>query len=61
MAAYTYIDNYILSQRTELLYISDFSNYGRIAALSSVHDNIYNQNTEKTDGKALLSKHELLF
>ena len=37
-----FIDNYILSQKTTLLFISVNSNYGRIAALSSNHNNIYN-------------------
>ena len=53
-----FVDNYILSQKTTILFISDYSNYGRLAALSSVHDNIYNLDCCKLDKKTLLSKHE---
>ena len=36
-----FIDSYILSQKTSRMYISDYSNYGRTAALSSKHNNIF--------------------
>lgn len=36
-----YIDNYILSQKVTELYFSSWSNYGKIAALSCNHDDIY--------------------
>lgn len=55
----TFIDNYILSQKTRVLFISDYSNYGRVAALSSVHDNIFSLNIQKLDKKNLLSKNKL--
>ncbi len=53
-----FIDNFILSQRTKQLYISDYSNYGRIAALSSSNNKIFNLNCNILDKKNLLSKHE---
>lgn len=52
-----FVDNYILSQKTDRLYISDCSNYGRIAALSSVHDNMYNIQCEKLNKYKMLCKH----
>ena len=55
-----FIDSYILSQKTSSLYISDYSNFGRIAALSCNHNNIFNLYTEKINLKDLLSKHEEL-
>ena len=53
------VDNYILSQKTARLYISDWSNYGRVAALSSVHDNIYNLQCVALNKGRLLSKGDL--
>ena len=53
-----FLDNVILSKYTASLYISTYSNYGRIAALASNHDNIYDLNCNKLDKKDLLSKHE---
>lgn len=53
-----FIDSYILSQNTSYLYISEWSNFGRIAALSSVHDNIYDLYGNVLDKKKLLTKHE---
>ena len=52
-----FIDNYILSQKTRLLVISEYSNFGRIAALSSNHDNIYDLDLKKIDKKDLIVKH----
>tara|TARA_B100001769_G_C22111508_1_gene601392 strand:- start:2845 stop:3549 length:705 start_codon:yes stop_codon:yes gene_type:complete len=53
-----FIDSYILSQHTNRLYISSYSNYGRISALSSIHNEIYNsENCKKLEPKNLLSKH----
>ena len=54
-----FIDNYILSQKTVDLYITFNSNYGRIAALSCLHDNIYDINCSELDKKNLLSKSKL--
>lgn len=52
-----FIDNYILSQNTTKMYISSYSNFGRIAALSSVHNNIYcNKTLQKLNKENLLSK-----
>ena len=56
-----FIDNFILSQKTDRLYISDYSNYGRIAALSSGQDTIYNLQTEILDKKRLLTNMENMF
>jgi hypothetical protein len=51
-----FLDNYILSQKTDSLYISDCSNYGRVAALSSRHDTIFNLKCEAVDKAKLLTK-----
>ena len=51
-----FVDNYILSQKTTQMYISDYSNYGRIAALSSSHNNIFNLKCEYIDKSKLISK-----
>ena len=56
-----FIDNYLLSQKTKMLFISDYSNYGRIAALSSIHNNIFNLKIKKLNKKNLLTKHKLIF
>jgi hypothetical protein len=56
-----YVDNYILSQRTDRLYISPKSNYGRVAALSAVHDLCFDLKGEPIAKKTLLSKGEMLF
>tara|TARA_B100000965_G_scaffold44498_1_gene32586 strand:- start:126 stop:1040 length:915 start_codon:yes stop_codon:yes gene_type:complete len=54
-------DNIILSQKTRLLFISKHSNYGRIAALSANHDNIYDFTNCKIISKnTLFSKRERL-
>ena len=54
-----FIDNYILSQKTDILYISKMSNFGRVSALSCSHNNIYdNEELKKIDLKELLSKDE---
>jgi hypothetical protein len=55
-----FIDNYILSQKTQQMYISDYSNYGRIAALSSNNEKVFNLKCELLNKKNLLSKHELI-
>lgn len=56
-----FTDNYILSKKTSAMYISQQSNFGRIAALSSDHNNIYDLNCKLLDKKNLLSKDENLF
>jgi len=53
-----FVDNYILSQRTCMMFITVQSNYGRVACLSSVHDNVYGLDGKKLDKRMLLSKHE---
>jgi hypothetical protein len=53
-----FVDNYILSQKTDRLYISKYSNYGRVAALSSIHNNIFDLKTNPVELKYMLSKHE---
>jgi hypothetical protein len=55
-----FIDNFILSQKTKQLYISDYSNYGRIAALSSIDQKVFNLDCNELDKKYLLSKHEII-
>ena len=55
-----YIDNYILSQRTTSMYISAYSNYGRIAGLSAQHSNIYDLECNPVVLHRLVSKHEIL-
>ena len=56
-----YIDNYILSQCTNDMYISAYSNYGRVAALSAPHTAVWDINTNPVNLKALVSKHEIIF
>lgn len=52
-----FVDNYILSQKTDRLYISDCSNYGRVAALSAKHDNMYNLKCIPLEKYKMLCKH----
>lgn len=56
-----FMDNYILSQKTTMLFITKCSNYGRIAALSCIHDNIYDLDTTPIHKKDMLSKFKLVF
>tara|TARA_B100000575_G_C23134908_1_gene659071 strand:- start:1345 stop:2277 length:933 start_codon:yes stop_codon:yes gene_type:complete len=56
-----FIDSYILSQKTKSMFISSYSNFGRQAALSSTHNNIYDLDCNLLDKKNLLSKHEIIF
>jgi hypothetical protein len=56
-----YVDNFILSQRTRRLYVSDYSNYGRVAALSATHDDLWNLRAQPLDKALLLSKHDQVF
>lgn len=56
-----FVDNFILSQKTDILFITDDSNYGRIVALSCKHDNIYSIYNKKIDKINLLSKGEMIF
>jgi hypothetical protein len=51
-----YIDNYILSQCTSRLYISDYSNYGRIAGLSCKHGDVYDLYGTRVNLRELISK-----
>ena len=51
-----FVDNYILSQETDILYISDFSNYGIISGLMCKHDDIYNLNCQKLEKKSIIKK-----
>jgi hypothetical protein len=53
-----FADSYILSQKTHALYISECSNFGRVAALSSTHTKCFNLQCEALDLRTLLSKHE---
>lgn len=55
-----FVDSYILAQNTNALYISTWSNYGRIAALTANHDNIYDLFCIKLNKKHLVSKHEII-
>ena len=50
------IDNYILSQKTETIYISEYSNFGKVAVLSGNHKNIYNTQLEKIDKYYIYSR-----
>lgn len=54
-------DNYILSQHTAIVYITPVSNYGRVAALSSTHDEIFDLYGNRLNKKTLLSNQEMLF
>ena len=54
-------DNIILSQKTKLLFISKHSNYGRIAALSAKHDNIYDFTNCKIISKKTIFQNTKIF
>lgn len=54
----TFVDCLILSQKTTHLFITECSNFGRIAALTCNHNVIFNENGKKLDKIDLLSKHE---
>lgn len=56
-----FVDSIVLSQYTTRMYISDYSNFGRIAALSAKHDSIFNLKTERLDKRQLITKHENVF
>ena len=56
-----YVDNYILSQKTSRLYLSEGSNYGRVAGLSAVHDSLYSLSCKPLEKRKLVSKGERLF
>ncbi len=58
-----FVDNYILSQKCCRLYISEYSNYGRIAALSSAFDDllVFNLDCCLVDKKTLLCKEEMIW
>jgi hypothetical protein len=53
-----FVDNYILSQIVNELYITPESNYGRIAYLSSPLDNCFDLKCNKLNKKNMLSKHD---
>jgi hypothetical protein len=55
-----FVDLYILSQKTTNMFISDYSNLGRIAALTSTHNEIYDLKCNKLKKIKLVSKSELL-
>lgn len=57
-----FMDSYILSQKTSKLYITSYSNFGRIAALAASHDETYDiQSLEKVNLKKFVSNGERLF
>jgi hypothetical protein len=58
-----FVDSILLSQYTEMLFISKHSNFGRIAALSCKHSNIYGIEGSMQDKLVLyelLSKHDIV-
>lgn len=52
------MDHYILSQKTDRLYISHASNFGRVAALSNKNAQCYTLDCDPIDKRTLLCKHE---
>ena len=50
------IDNYILSQKSEIIYISEYSNFGKVAVLSGNHKYIYNTKLEKINKKYIFKR-----
>ena len=50
------IDNYILSQKSEIIYISEYSNFGKVAVLSGNHKDIYNTKLEKINKKYIYKR-----
>lgn len=55
-----FVDLYLLSQKTTKMFISDYSNLGRSAALTSTHNEIYDLKCNKLDKIRLVSKSEIL-
>ena len=47
-------EQYLMSQKTNELIISDFSNFGIIMGLTCIHNNIYNLEYEKNNKKKLM-------
>lgn len=56
-----FADSYILSQLTQQLYISTYSNFGIVSALSCLHDEVYGLDCNKINKTKYFSKHENLF
>ena len=56
----TLFDNYVLSRHTKKMFISELSNFGRIAALAAPHDEVYNLFGIKLKKIKLLSNQEML-
>lgn len=56
-----FVDSYILSQKTDLLYLDRISNYGRIAGLSCPHDDIFDIDTQRLERREILSKGEMIW
>ena len=56
-----FVDSYVLSQKTNLLYLDRISNYGRIAGLSCPHDEIFDIDAERLERREILSKGEMIW
>ena len=51
-----FVDSYVLSQKTNLLYFDRISNYGRIAALSCAHDELFDIDARRLDRHEIIVK-----
>ncbi|MAA80547.1 MAG: hypothetical protein CL916_14930 [Deltaproteobacteria bacterium] len=56
-----FVDSYILSQKTNLLYLDRVSNYGRIAGLSCPHEDIFDIDAQRLERREILSKGEMIW
>ena len=56
-----FVDSYILSPKTNLLYLDRISNYGRIAGLSCPHDDIFDIDAQRLERREILSKGEMIW
>ena len=57
----TIVDNLILANKCDQLFISQHSNFGRIAALANKSDDIYDIFCKKLNKKKLISKYNISF
>ena len=56
-----FVDSYILSQKTDILYLDRISNYGRIAGLSCPHDELFDIDAQRLERREILSKGEMIW
>ena len=55
------VTSYILSQKSHVFYLYQWSTYGRIAVLSAPHDNIFDLECNSIMRKEMISKGEMIW